>query len=379
MSVGAMTGRHPVRRGMLQRSLERLSAIGVPAVGALLVVRYLWPSALAGARGGLTGLAGSLGERQPLFVGVGVFIVLAEVGRYWRRHFTTARLEGTYTPADAAVPGRKRRLLAGLALVAVGAYVMRSSVVAAYRVVGPSMLPTLEMSDRVLVNRLAYAIRLPVGKKSWVVKTPRRGDLVVFSARGLAGDGGPESIVKRVIGVPGDRVGFNRGSIVINDVPIAACDAGPYVNLMGNITVRGRLVVEFLGDSTYLTVRKALDSEFGPYTVQPGEVFVIGDNRGMSTDSRVWSEGHGTGVPIDALDGKVSRVLLGARPDGRLDFSRLFAPPLGLEVRLPGIDMRVTQERIGKCLERHRNNTLPDPLGRQAPAPAPMLTVPALE
>jgi signal peptidase I len=363
MSVGVIPAGAPASRGMLRRSVERLGAILLPAALSLVVVRELWPSRLAGARGGLLGLLGWAGDQYPLFVGVGAFVVLSEVGRYWRR-LVTHTIGGARAELAVSASGR-RNLLIGLVVVAAAAFVMRASVVAMYRVVGPSMLPTLEMGDRVLVNRLAYGVRLPFAKHVLAAKTPSRGDLVVFSARDLLGHGGPESIVKRVVGIPGDHIGFDRGAIVVNDVPIAACDAGPYVDMLGGITVRGRLVLEFLGDAIYLTVRKPLEPAFSTMTVGSGEVFVLGDDRGMSTDSRVWSEGHGTGVPIEALDGKVERVLLGARPDGRLDFTRLMAPPLGLEVRLPGIDMTMTKARIAKCLERHGAGTLPDPTGRK--------------
>jgi len=361
MSIGVI---EPSARptGFVRRCLFWLASIVVPAGLSLLIVRYVWPSRLAGARGGVMGVLGWAGERHPLFVSVGVFVLLAEMGRYWWRHITRSFEDAN--AFERQRPARKSSIVAGLAFVAVAAFVVRASVVATYRVVGPSMLPTLEMNDRVVVNRLAYGIKPPFGRHASAMKTPARGDLVVFSAHGLLGNDGPESIVKRVIGIPGDRVGFDRGNIVVNDVPIPACDAGPYVNVLGTITVRGRLVVEFLGDAAYLTVRKAIESEFPTHTVEPGEVFVIGDNRGMSTDSRLWSEGHGTGVPIDVLDGKVERVLVGARPDGRLDFSRLLAPPLGLEVRMPGIDMKVTRARIAKCVELHRAMTLPDPTGR---------------
>ncbi|MDB4981904.1 MAG: Signal peptidase, partial [Myxococcales bacterium] len=118
------------------------------------------------------------------------------------------------------------------------------------------------------------------------------------------------------------------------------------------------------GDRTYLTIRKAIEQPFPGYTVKPGEVFVIGDDRGVSTDSRVWSEGHGGGIPIDSLEGKVTRVLVGARPDGRLDLSRLLAPPLDLKVRLPGLDMSLTDQRIQSCLKtRPPSPTPPAPHG----------------
>jgi signal peptidase I len=221
------------------------------------------------------------------------------------------------------------------------------------------MLPTLEIGDRVLANRLAYGVSIPFTKSLAFRKVPRRGDLVVFRAEGLAGADGPQSLVKRVIGIPGDRVSFEQGSLVINDWRVPTCDAGPYVDVAGKLTVRGRLTVEFLEDRTYLTVRKPLETPFPGYVVKPGEVFVVGDDRGMSSDSRIWNEGRGAGVSIGTLEGRVSRVLFGARPDGRLDFSRLLAPPLDLKVRLPGFDLHKTDERINECLARRPAATDP--------------------
>jgi signal peptidase I len=255
------------------------------------------------------------------------------------------------------------RILAALAAVVVLAFVMRSSFVATYRIIGPSMLPTLEIGDRVLVNRLAYGLRPPFSKTRMAPKEPRRGELVVFRAHGLAGTQGAQSVVKRVLGVPGDRLTFEDGDLHINGWLVPYCDAGPYIKLDGRLIVRGRLTVEYLGDSTYLTVRNAREPRYADYVVQPGEVYVVGDDRGVSSDSRLWSDRRGTGVPMDILEGRVSRVLFGARPDGRLDFSRLLSPPLDLKVRVPGFDMSKTDERINRCLSNRPAVTSPPSAG----------------
>ena len=168
-------------------------------------------------------------------------------------------------------------------------------------------------------------------------------------------------MVKRVIGLPGDLVSFRDGSLQVNDRRLTNCDAGPYTQMDGRVTVRGRLVVEYLGDETYLTVRKPIEPPFAGYVVKPNEVFVVGDDRGVSSDSRAWNEGRGAGVPLDVIEGRVSRVLFGARPDGRLDFSRVLAPALDLKVRIPGIDTRKTDERIANCLNRRLSTASPSP------------------
>jgi signal peptidase I len=348
-----------------RRAGDLLTSLLVPAVASLLTLRYLVPSPLEGAPGGVRGFWAWLGFHQPLFVGLALFVALSEAGRYWMRRFRNDSFDPVGV-AGAAKFGSARRLLAGLAIVAVLAFALRASVVATFRVVGPSMLPTLEIGDRVLVNRLAYGLSAPFSNARVDKKMPRRGDLVVFRARGLTGADGPQSVVKRVIGLPGDQVAFEQGSLLINGWRVPTCDAGPYVNMTGRLTVQGRLTVEYLGDQTYLTVRKAIEVPFSGYTVAPGEVFVVGDDRGVSSDSRLWNEGRGAGVPLDILQGRVSRILFGARPDGRLDFSRLLTPPLDLKVRLPGFDMAKTDERIESCLARRPARTWPPVAGGAA-------------
>ncbi len=349
------------RRPLALRILSLVASIVVPAAASLLVLRYCLPSRLEGAAGGLLGFLAWLGDAHPLFVGVGMFLLFSETGRYWlrRSRFGGAGVGLAARPTDRARSRLPIRWLLGLAALGASIFMLRSSVVATFRIVGPSMLPTLEIGDRVLANRLAYGLSIPFRKTLAFRKVPRRGDLVVFRAEGLAGADGPQSLVKRVIGVPGDRVSFDQGSLLVNDWRVPTCDAGPYVDLAGKLTVRGRLTVEYLGDRTYLTVRKPLEKPFPGYVVKPGEVFVVGDDRGMSSDSRIWNEGRGAGVSIDILEGRVSRVLFGARPDGRLDFSRLLAPPLDLQVRLPGFDLRKTEERIKDCLAHRPITTIP--------------------
>lgn len=141
-------------------------------------------------------------------------------------------------------------LLAGLLALAI-----RLFVVEPFRVDGPSMEPTLFTGERLLVDKISYRFHLP-----------RRGDVVVFR-----NPGNPrEDYIKRVVAVPGDRVEMRLGRLYVNDQPAPE----PYV-------LRD-------GISTY-----------GPELIPPGYIFVLGDNRANSRDSRFFGP-----VPISLVRGR---------------------------------------------------------------------------
>lgn len=143
---------------------------------------------------------------------------------------------------------------------------IRTFVVQAFKIPSGSMLPTLQIGDHLLVNKFIYGIKLPFTGKILVPwKTPVRGDVVVFR---FPKDRNVDYI-KRVIGVAGDKVEIVNKKLKINDAEVVDLHA-------------------HFNSSSELNADTSPRDNFGPITVPPGKIFVMGDNRDNSYDSRFW-------------------------------------------------------------------------------------------
>jgi signal peptidase I len=292
-------------------------------------------------------------DREPLVLGIVLFVLFATVAGYWWRQLV--RRDGEPL-ADVSI-GR-----AAISIVVLGALIFgtRARLFEIAPVTGASMEPTLNPGDRLVVNKLAYGLRLPFSPRALAATLPQRGDLIVFPNpdRGRSFDE-PASIVKRVIGLPGDEVAIVGGSPVINGWIVPSCDAGPFLNADGTRLVRGHLAVEVLADRAYLTLRDPLDGErFARFKVPPGEVFVLGDDRPVSRDSRAWNGGRGGGVRIGAVEGRVSRLAAAVGSTGRLDFGHSFRG-LRPELRALNVDVTHLDKRIAACIAHKPHSSWP--------------------
>ncbi|MCO8128731.1 signal peptidase I [Acidimicrobiia bacterium EGI L10123] len=145
------------------------------------------------------------------------------------------------------------------------ALVVKTFLIQAFYIPSESMVPTLEVGDRVLVNKLSYS-----------TGDIDRGDIVVFARPGGPGSDGIEDLIKRVVALPGETVEGRGGQVLIDGRPLAE----PY-----------------LPDALETSV-------FPPYVVPEDHVWLMGDNRGASDDSRRFKA-----VPTDDIVGRAFVVI----------------------------------------------------------------------
>ncbi len=142
------------------------------------------------------------------------------------------------------------------------AMILRTFVVEGRIIPSGSMLPTLQIQDRVMVNKFIYYF-----------KEPQRGDVVVFEPPEAIGS--EQDYIKRVIGLPGETVEMKEGQVFVNDKPLTE----PYIP-------------------------EILNYEYGPVVVPEGSLLVLGDNRNHSFDSHLWN----AWLTEDHLKGKAFMV-----------------------------------------------------------------------
>lgn len=156
------------------------------------------------------------------------------------------------------------------------AVVIRTFIVQAYKIPSRSMVPTLLVGDHLLVNKFVYGVKIPIIRKTLIpVGEPKRGDIIVFEYP----QDRSKDYIKRVIGVGGDKIEIRNKDIFINDKP--------YKDSFG-----------VYSDPTVYPAVVPRDN-YGPVVVPQGSLFVMGDNRDESFDSRFWGF-----VEFQDLEGK---------------------------------------------------------------------------
>ena len=228
------------------------------------------------------------------------------------------REEGAPDPSGGrdGAPGAEATSVAGIVdqvvtlVIAVAiALAIRHFLIEPYRIPSGSMFPTLLIGDHLFVNKLAYGPRIPfTDVRLPGLHEPQRGDVVVFRVgrpRGRAGGrdimpldlappGTPgEDFVKRLVGLPGDRIEWSNGQVFVNGVPLPTRDTDEvFVDDAGR---RHVVREEDLGTCRHAILDDPYSRNPGPdrlergkLIVEPGRYFMMGDNRDNSNDSRGW-------------------------------------------------------------------------------------------
>jgi len=200
-----------------------------------------------------------------------------------------------------------------------------------------SMEPTLMVGDEIAAAKYAYGYgrySSPVGvipfKGRILEQPPERGDIAVFA---LPRDPS-QTYVKRVIGLPGDRVQMRGGLLYINGTAVPRRAVGPVTMMAEGMPVRAVRYVETLPNGRahdIVTIPGGPLGDTPEFVVPPAHYFMMGDNRDNSLDSRVEPTEGGVGfVPADNLIGRVDRVLFSIAPFN--NWRAVVADPVALRV-----------------------------------------------
>lgn len=182
---------------------------------------------------------------------------------------------------DSKKKSRLRENVEAILLAILLALFIRTFIVQAFKIPSGSMEDTLLIGDHILVSKFIYGVRMPLTNQTLIpVKEPQRGDIVVFK---FPGD--PKvDYIKRVVGVPGDVIEGRDKQVYVN----GELEESPFAIHKDPYTIRQQYPPR---------------DNFGPITVPPDSLFVMGDNRDNSNDSRFWSF-----VDYDKLRGKAFMI-----------------------------------------------------------------------
>lgn len=206
---------------------------------------------------------------------------------------------------EPGAPKRMAREYIEALIVAVAvALILRTFVISAYKIPTASMVPTLKVGDFIFAYKLPFGVELPYSDHKKIGMTlPHRGDVVVFKYPGNES----VSYIKRVVGLPGDKIAIRNKKLLVNDIEAQYRPEDPKIISDQPGHEFYKVFREILpGGSRTIMINQADETEFfGPAVVPPGYVFVLGDNRDSSDDSRYWGA-----VPASNIEGRAFFIWL---------------------------------------------------------------------
>jgi len=186
--------------------------------------------------------------------------------------------------------------------VILAVFLIRSFLVEPFKIPSGSMMPTLLVGDFILVNKHTYGLRVPILNNTFFeMNHPQRGEVMVFR---FPQDPSMDYI-KRVVGLPGDRIEYREKRLIINGTPLDISVDGDYEYVAPGLNrIAATRIEETLGEHQHdiLLVNDAATMDI-EVIVPPGHYFVMGDNRDNSNDSRFWGF-----VPENNIVGKAFMI-----------------------------------------------------------------------
>lgn len=162
--------------------------------------------------------------------------------------------------------------------------VLRSFLFEPFQIPSSSMVPTLQVGDYILVNKYNYGLRLPVTRtKILDVGSPKRGDVMVFYPPHM----NDTYYIKRVIGVPGDRIRYFNKQLTVNGEPVPR---EWLTDIPGSRRVEIGVETPRAEREHLMRVDSGRPARNFAVQVRPGHYFMMGDNRDNSSDSRIWGQ-----------------------------------------------------------------------------------------
>ncbi len=201
----------------------------------------------------------------------------------------------------------------GYAILA--ALFLRAFVFEAFVIPSGSMIPTLEINDKIFVNKYIYGLRVPFTFiKFFEWNAPKRGEVIVF----IYPRDHSKDYIKRVDGLPGDVVEIKNDQLHINGEPVEKSDVPgscDFWDVRGDESWESKKCHAYTenigGHSHRIYQASAHQRDFGPRKVDPGHVFAMGDNRDNSSDSRDWGF-----VPMENIKGRAMFIWFARSRDG---------------------------------------------------------------